>query len=231
MFINPKVAIEKGWITGIRNPDNQIQPNAIDFTLDIVKFVDSGSIAIVGEHTKKMRDFLEVSTHPGYRSEPFWELAGQSVYDGTSNVYVEVPEGVAAILWTRSTFARNGVLIASGLYDSGYRGQIGFTIYTHGGPVEIYQGTRIGQIGFIHSESAGLYAGGWNHQQGTHYTESASPMPSAVEQNKQAFPGPQLMEQAIGSNPNKSERAQELEDTHQWNSEQGGKPAGTKNFL
>ena len=33
MFVNPKKAIEKGWITGIKD-EKQIQPNAIDITAD-----------------------------------------------------------------------------------------------------------------------------------------------------------------------------------------------------
>ena len=34
MYISPQVAIDNGWIKGITDPEKQIQPNAIDFTLD-----------------------------------------------------------------------------------------------------------------------------------------------------------------------------------------------------
>lgn len=167
MFINPKEAIQLGWIKNIKDPEKQVQPNAIDFTLDKVMTMDRFDLAIISESKKQMRStWLEAVRVDS------WHLTGQRVYDGTSDVYVEVPEGVAAVLFTRSTFARNGVFILSGLYDSGYKGHIGFTIYTMGGDIAIAPGTRIGQIAFMRADSAGVYAGGWNHQQGTHYTET-----------------------------------------------------------
>lgn len=169
MFINPNKAIELGWIRGIKNPTKQVQPNAIDFTLDEV--MELGGTAMVSENAKSMRRLRSLPLFPEGEPAGLWLLRGQAVYDGTSDVYVEVPQGVAAVLFTRSTFARNGVFILSGLYDSGYKGQIGFTIYTIGGEIAIKPGTRIGQIAFMSADSAGTYAGGWNHEQGTHYTD------------------------------------------------------------
>lgn len=223
MFINPKTAVEKGWIQRIHNPDKQIQPNAIDFTVDDIQIVSSMP-AHVSESNKTMRLLENLPLVKGR-----WELMPNRVYDGTSEVFVDIPEGVAAVLWTRSTFARNGVFIMSGLYDSGYKGHIGFTIYTPGGFLTIEPHTRIGQIGFIHSESAGLYSGGWNHQQGTHYT--VPNVPSSLNQQDSQQMKPKFMEEPIASKADKSEMAQELEDTHKWDSDQGGKPAGTKNFI
>jgi deoxycytidine triphosphate deaminase len=164
MFIKPTTAIANGWIQGITNQEKQVQPNAIDFTLDTLKVLSADS-AIVSEDHKKMRELYDVpSTAMG------WILEYRRVYDGTSSMYVDLPEGVAAILYTRSTLARNGVFLVSGLYDSGYKGHIGFTIYPICGNITIHPGTRVGQIAFVAAESAKLYAGGWNHEQGTHYT-------------------------------------------------------------
>lgn len=166
MFIKPTVAIEKGWIKGIKDPAKQVQPNAIDFTLDTLLGLSAMTPALVSESGKTMRQTFDmISSVNGA-----WHLAQGVVYDGTSEMYVEVPEGVAAILYTRSTLARNGVFLLSGLYDSGYKGHIGFTIYPVGGAIEIAPGTRVGQIAFVSAESAGMYAGGWNHAEGTHYT-------------------------------------------------------------
>lgn len=184
MFINPKVAIEKGWIKGIKDPAKQVQPNAIDFTLDKVFWQDQRP-ARVSEVGKTMRDLIEMPVSDA----GFWTLAEQRVFDGTSDVYVDVPEGVAAILYTRSTFARNGVFIMSGLYDTGYKGNIGFTIYTPGGAIDIAPGTRIGQIAFIAAQNAGAYAGGYNHEAGQHWTqrESSVPTPDAPGANLPRF--------------------------------------------
>lgn len=166
MFINPKIAVEQGWITGIKHPDQQIQPNAIDFTLDALKELQAETPAMVSEDGKTMRKLRDFYTIRGS-----WHMYRNTVYDGTSDMYVTLPDGIAAVLYTRSTLARNGVFLLSGLYDSGYKGHIGFTMYPIGGNIEIAQGTRVGQIAFMAADSAKLYAGGWNHDSGTHYTQ------------------------------------------------------------
>lgn len=171
MFINPRIAIEKGWITGIKNPAIQVQPNAIDFTLDKVMTLSTDTTPNVGESHKQMRKLYELSTGDTGLLKGWWYLDGQRVYDGTSDVYVTVPPGIAAVLYTRSTFARNGVFILSGLYDSGFQGNVGFTIYTIGGPINVEKGTRIGQIAFLPADNAGMYAGGYNNDSGSHWSE------------------------------------------------------------
>lgn len=168
MFINPKIAIEQGWITGIRDPEKQVQPNAIDFTLDHLKEVDRDTLPLISEAGKKMRGVWDV--YPA--ADGNWVVERGIVYDGTSDAYVTLPDGVAALLFTRSTFARNGVFIISGLYDTGYKGHIGFTMYSFAGPRTLVQpGVRVGQIAFVEASAAKTYAGGWNHEAGTHYTQ------------------------------------------------------------
>jgi deoxycytidine triphosphate deaminase len=185
MFIKPTYAIEQGWIRGITDPAKQVQPNAIDFTLDRLAMVqqNQGPLPFLTEDRKNMRTSVDVELSPQltwtnkedqstWTTERLWHMHAGRVYDGMSDMYVELPDGVAAILYTRSTLARNGVFLMSGLYDSGYKGHIGFTIYPIAGPFTIGPGTRVGQIAFVRAESAGLYAGGWNHNEGTHYTET-----------------------------------------------------------
>lgn len=185
MFVNPKVAIEKGWIRGIKDQKVQVQPNAIDFTLDKVFSQSANITAVISENSKIMRPLQEFHADAlGY-----WRLEGQKVYDGMSNVYVEVPEGMAAVLYTRSTFARNGVFIMSGLFDAGFKGNVGFTIYTIGGPIDIAPGTRIGQIAFILAPSAGVYAGGYNHKEGEHYSSALTPAQQLEQATKLGIDG------------------------------------------
>lgn len=172
MFINPKTAIEKGWITGVTNPEIQIQPNALDFSLDTLFVLNESNPFVISESGKQMRG--------GYKLEPIldrtskldvWHLEKGS-YDGMSNVYVDLPEGIAAMLVIRSTFNRNGIFLTSGIYDSGFKGHVGFMIHNMcSGLTKIATGTRIGQLILVSSDSAKMYAGGWNHEQGSHYTE------------------------------------------------------------
>lgn len=171
MFINPKIAIEKGWIVGVKDPKKQVQPNATDFTLDKVSTIKGASY--ISEDRKIMRNIQELKPLliNSAAGTEYWSLEAGQVYDGLSDIYVTVPPGIAAVLYTRSTFVRNGVFLMSGLYDSGFQGNIGFTICTVGGAIDIGVGTRIGQIGFLPADNAGLYAGGYNHSSGTHWNE------------------------------------------------------------
>lgn len=172
MLIKPTEAIKQGWIKFPESMtqaqiDKCVQPNAVDFTLDVLYSLDNTSMAVLSETSKLMRVLSK--EEPTYGEA--WVLNQGTVYDGMSNIYVTVPEGHAAILYTRSTLARNGVFLVSGLYDAGYTGQIGFTVYPVGGPMMLTPGTRVGQIAIITADSVGKYAGGWNHAQGTHYTQ------------------------------------------------------------
>lgn len=167
MYINPKTAIENGWITGITDPDKQIQPNAIDFTLDKLFTIDYQNTFTISEEGKQMRGGDEVIPVPSRNQDmDYWRLAGSTVYDGMSNIMVDLPEGVACELIIRSTLNRNGIFLTSGLYDSGFKGHIGFAIHNRSGIARIAPGTRIGQIKFVASDSAGTYAGGYNHEEG-----------------------------------------------------------------
>lgn len=172
MFINPNTAIENGWITGITDPEKQIQPNAIDFTLDKLYSISDNLFVISEEGGKQMRGGSEMAPVPDRASGiNFWTLQAGRVYDGMSNISVDLPEGVAAMLIVRSTFNRNGIFLTSGLYDSGYKGHIGFAIHNRSDIARVGVGTRIGQIKFVASDSAGMYAGGYNHEAGSHWSE------------------------------------------------------------
>lgn len=173
MFINPKIAIQEGWITGITDEAIQVQPNAIDFSLDKLYTINADNIFSISEHGKQMRGGNIVEPTLDRRTNiDYWRLAPHTSYDGTSNIFVKVPEGVAAYLIIRSTFNRNGVFITSGLYDSGFEGNIGFAIHNNSGVACIGTGTRIGQIIFVESQNASMYAGGYNHTDGTHWSET-----------------------------------------------------------
>lgn len=176
MFISPKTAIEEKWITHPRCKSYQdwinqkfVSPNAIDFTLDQL-FRINNALFTINEQQKRMRGStrLETITRP---EGQFWELEQSCVYDGMSDMYVKVPDGVAALTVVRSTFNRNGIQINSGVYDSFFKGHIGITIYPRIGYTLIAPHTRISQIIFIESENVREYTGQYNHEQGTHWSE------------------------------------------------------------
>lgn len=177
MYINPKTAIDNGWITHSDLQTSEdwkkyLQPNAIDFTLDVLFSINENNTFVISEEGKTMRGGSKLDTIIDRSSGvSAWNIQPNSVYDGMSKITVKLPEGVACELIIRSTFNRNGIFLTSGLYDSGYEGPIGFAVHNRSGPAKIAVGTRIGQIKFVASDSAGTYAGGYNHEAGSHWSE------------------------------------------------------------
>lgn len=164
MLANPKEMVAAGFVKNLVDAEKQIQPNAIDFTVDTINVIHHGT-CYIGEDGKVMRKQSPVEPLNGN-----FHLVSNHSYDISSDMYVEVPEGKAALLVLRSTFVRNGMSLSSGLYDSGFKGNIGAVLHTNGCTPSIQKGVRIGQIMFIDSDSVGKYAGGYNHEAGEHWT-------------------------------------------------------------
>lgn len=168
MLIHPQELIQQGYITGIHDQEAQVQPNALDFTIDKLFRLNDNNMFIISHAGKMMRQNDEVVSTPDRRTGiQFWNLAPLTSYDALSDIHVTLPTDIAAFLIIRSTFNRNGMFITAGLYDTGFSGHIGFMLHNRSGPAKIEPGTRIGQIVFVHSSSIGQYQGQWNHQQGT----------------------------------------------------------------
>lgn len=194
MFINPKTAIEKGWIMfpeGMSEEMKQkcLQPNAVDITADHVhvftqntlRSYENGDVSIedlnrmtLSESTKIMRkqEPLQPIASPETNYVPFWHIEGNSCVDVMTNFHVTVPAGAVAMLIARSTLARNGLFISSGLYDSGFDNYVGFMLHNRGPRAFIAPGTRIGQLYFVAAEVSGMmYQGQYNANKGEHWSK------------------------------------------------------------
>jgi len=158
MFINPQKAFKEGWITGVKD-EAQIQPNAIDITADRLFAVNPSNHFSISKTDKLHRNRTE------FVNPTIWSLE-RGVYDVMSDCYVEMPEGVAGYLITRSTLNRNGVFVQSGLYDSGYKGPVQFMLYNLFGRTELSPHVCVAQFVFVESESSGKYSGGYNTEKG-----------------------------------------------------------------
>ena len=179
MFVNPLTAIKEGWVTSKNLPslssweeNNHVSPNAIDFTIDTLYTINPDNHFRIDSESKDMRGGYRVVDNfdPQYKKH-YWRLAPKQSYDFMSDFYVQLPEGIAALLIIRSTFNRNGLFLTSGLYDSGFKGHIAGALHNMVGLSFIERGTRLGQIMFVDSGTAKTYAGGYNHESGTHHAE------------------------------------------------------------
>lgn len=166
MIFHPSKGVEDGWIRGIAS-DVQIQPNAIDVTLDKAFAPNFHDTFILSEQTKLHRPTRELTTN----DQDEW-LFGPGALDCMSDIYVEIPEGLAGYLIVRSTLNRNGCFVTSGLYDQGFKGNIGFMLHSPYGMTKITRGTRVAQFVLVRSDDIGMmYEGGYNTDSGKHWTE------------------------------------------------------------
>lgn len=175
MLISPKTAIQEGWVTwsdAINDIEKYVQPNALDFDCARLFHPEPASPAYLSESTKLIRKYFELRPISKINDdEPAWDMTNGVAYDFSSNFHVTLPEGIAAHLIIRSTLNRSGIFLTSGLYDSGFSGQVAGMLRVTNGSFKLAPNTRIGQIMFLKSEAGGLYAGGYNHTAGTHYTD------------------------------------------------------------
>lgn len=82
------------------------------------------------------------------------------------NETVHLPKDMFATFTHRSSYNRKGVLITGSIYDPGYEGVVGCTIYNLSGEViKINANERIGQMLFFKADPASEYKGQW---QGEH---------------------------------------------------------------
>ena len=157
MFINPKQAIKEGWLKNVDERD--IQPNAIDVPVSEIFKVDNSVFSLnKNGKTHRTRTVVPLKNDGppiGIPIKDSWTLE-KGVYDWVSDVYVEVPSGYVGWLHTRSTLNRNGLIVHSGLYDSGFKGPVCGMLYNFGGTADIEFNTCFAQFIIAPSNSEGM---------------------------------------------------------------------------
>lgn len=119
--------------------EGDVQPNAVDLRLGKVFWIDSKEF-VIDEEQKVHRGSVEMKP-----DENGYYLLMPGHYEVVMENVIDVAEGEAGFVITRSTLNRNGVFLTSGLYDSGYNGVMAGVMHVNIGPMRIKQGTRIGQ--------------------------------------------------------------------------------------
>lgn len=151
---NIGLSYEKGSfskLTGIYKGD--IQPNGVDLRLGKV-FNIQPTLFTIDDDQKIHRDIQEEPTD----SDEYYYLK-PGLYLGVMQNEIEVASEEAGFVITRSTLMRNGVIVSSGLYDSGYSGSMSALIQVCVGDMRIKKGTRIGQYISFEAMMANKYAG------------------------------------------------------------------------
>lgn len=167
MFVIPTIAIKSELVP------NQLQQNAVDITCDhmycfsMLQSKDPSGInwcRIPKEGKTVHSDRVKMITQKQYDNSEWKDdsfvLVNTGAFAFESDVEVEIPEGYVGWLITRSSLNRNGIIVHSGLYDSGFKGIIAGTVYNMTKSiVYIERGARIAQFVLAKAECAGLYNG------------------------------------------------------------------------
>lgn len=78
---------------------------------------------------------------------------------------IHLPDNVYSTFTHRSSFNRKGILITGSIYDPGYKGVVGCSIYNMSGrELILAKGERIGQMVFFDADSASDYNGQWQNE-------------------------------------------------------------------
>jgi dUTP pyrophosphatase len=165
MFINPKKAIDNGWLQYV--PSKCIQPNAVDIPMTRMWEVQD-DVFVLNVDGKTHRSRVELTptmVDDNVGRSSLWEI-GTGSYDFMSNVYVKVPEGHVGWLHTRSTLNRNGLFVHSGIYDSGFEGPVCGMLYNHIGTAHLEVDACVAQFIIAESDSQGIYTGDYNMKDG-----------------------------------------------------------------
>lgn len=173
MIINPKKAVENGWINNVDS--RNIQQNGIDLRIRDIEVnsqtpIYPGDIIIPSLKKRIQTQPLTLTESEVWKSlnTPYdcgWIINPAQYTERVlfieSFEYVEIPKDVGAVIITRSTMNRCGAIAISAFYDSGFCGPVRYTLYPHVmTPIALGKGDPSpAQIIFMDAESASLYNG------------------------------------------------------------------------
>ena len=136
----------------------QVQPNAIDLRIDKLYSLEPMEFEIGelddGTEFKKHIPIHEVKTD----RDGWWKL-NHPIYQVVFEGNITLGPNEAGFVITRSTLNRNGIMIRSGLYDSGYSGVMAGYLQVDITGSRIRRGTRVGQFLLFKAESLSQYDG------------------------------------------------------------------------
>lgn len=142
-------------LTGIQPGD--VQPNAVDLRVGkIFKMKDAEFVIDEDQKQHRGSDPVDVEV------DGYWHL-NEGSYEIIMENNIDVGDGEAGFVITRSTLNRNGVFLTSGLYDTGYNGVMAGVMHVNCGPMKIKPGTRVGQYLSWKAEALSSYDGDYGH--------------------------------------------------------------------
>jgi dUTP pyrophosphatase len=159
--INPNYIIEHNIITFPDSIDKTkiIQPNGIDlYVKGISRIVTNDKWFKIGDSINT--EHLDSEIEEGYCLNNFdtIPLKAGSVYKICTDYKLKLPNNIMSYIVPRSSLNRNGIQVGSGWWDSGYEGEVAFTLYPRFNML-IFLPCRLAQMVFFSCDSSYLYDG------------------------------------------------------------------------
>lgn len=158
MILNPHKLFKKGCI--IKGSKKCLAQNGYDLRLSTVceATTDLDSILTVNNKGLKNNAYVIVKPKYGRDKNLYYFLKKNTPYIVKTIESVYIPKDTVGIIFSRSTFNRNGIIVRGTLFDSGFRGTPSLTIYPF---LNLYlaKGSRIAQIIFVKSDTYKMYKG------------------------------------------------------------------------
>jgi deoxycytidine triphosphate deaminase len=168
-IVNPREILDQGYVRPFEgNPDIitdsadeecALQQNGIDLRLDTVQVADGATRFSL--YKKKDTRCTYYPLEPNADNDFLFFPGKQYAVDFFEEV--EIPVGLSAYVFVRSSINRYSGMLLTGYWDSGFKGRLGgvFRPYL---PTTIERGCRMAQIVFYRSDSAKLYKGQYQNQ-------------------------------------------------------------------
>lgn len=137
--------------------ESQLSPNGLDVKLDKVFKINNEDVFVIDANNNKQHRNL-VPVLPD--EEGFFNL-DEGVYSVIMEGEVSLDMHSSGIILPRSTFMRNGIILETCLYDSGYHGVMVSSLVVRCGKAKIQRGTRIGQFVLWQAEALHKYEGSY----------------------------------------------------------------------
>ena len=141
-----RLAGDPPLLTGLVDPETQIQMNGVDLTLAEVSLFGAGPGRVDFDNSTRRIP----SPRPLEPDEDGVHRLAAGPYWVRYNEVVNIPPDVFAIGRTRSSLLRSGAQIGTALWDSGYRGRSGSLLTVHHPDgLELVRNARILQLVFF----------------------------------------------------------------------------------
>ncbi|MHC3436513.1 deoxyuridine 5'-triphosphate nucleotidohydrolase [Natrialbaceae archaeon A-gly3] len=138
--------------------DEQVQPNGVDLTLDIVfEQREPGRIA---RDDKEVGDRIARPLEELDEAEPQTYYLPKGTYVARYGERIEIPEGHVGFVYPRSSLMRNSCMLNTAVWDAGYEGRGEGLLQVHH-DIEIERGARIAQLVFAEANHEEVYDGSY----------------------------------------------------------------------